>query len=330
MRLPRPRRVVATATAASLALAVLAACGGSDDKKVANPKGLEKPLLNVGVVPVPDSAPLVIAEQKGFFKEEGITIKRKVIKASPEATPLLSSGSMDLALLNYVSTFAAQDKGAIKFKLIADSYEGVNNSFALLTAKGSSIKDIRGLKGKKVGVPALKSITDLLLAINVKTNSMNPDKDLKITPIPLPNMATALKQGQVDAVAAVEPFVTNLQSQQGAQRISDLISGPTQKFPIAGWGGTEEFAQKNPKTVAAFQRAIGKALEVAAANRNEVTKVIPTYTQIPAQTASTITLGSFPRTLSTSRLERVAVLMKEYGYLTKDLDVKQLTVAEQK
>jgi NitT/TauT family transport system substrate-binding protein len=329
MRFSRLGQAVAVATITAM---TLAACGdsGSDSDKTPNPQGLEKPVLNVGVVPVPDSAPLAIAMQKGFFAQEGLTIKRQVIKASPEATPKLINGSMDLALLNYVSTFVAQDKGAAKFKLLTDSYQGTNNSFALLTGKDSKIKELSELKGKKIAVPAPKSITDLLLAVTLKANGVDRDKDVQVVPVPLPSMGAALKQGTVDAVATVEPFVTNIQAEQGARRLADLVNGPTKDFPIAGWGGTDKFAEKNPKTVAAFQRAISKALNLAASNRNEVTRTIPTYTEIPAKTASLITLGSYPTTLSDTRLQRVADLLTEYGYVRAKPNIAQMMVAPPK
>lgn len=315
------------AVAASLVLS--AACGSGSGSGANNPKGLEKPVLNVGVVPVPDSAPLAIAQRRGYFKDEGLTVKTRPIRASPDATPMLLNGSMDLALLNYVSTFTAEDKGAVDFRLVADSYQGSNGSFAVLSGPDSSVQGLAGLKGRKIAVPARKSITDLLLAVQLKNAGLDPEKDVTVVPVPLPNMGAALKQGTVDAVAAVEPFVTDIQAAQGGHLLADLITGPTEDFPISGWGGTAKFAAKNPKTVAAFQRAITRATKVAA-DRGAVTQVIPTYTQIPAGTAGKISLGAYPTSLDAPKLQKVAALMEQYGYLQKAPDVKKMIVAPPK
>ncbi|MFC5180693.1 ABC transporter substrate-binding protein [Actinomadura harenae] len=315
------------AVAAGLVLSATAC--GSSGSGADNPQGLEKPVLNIGVVPVPDSAPLAIAQQKGFFKDEGLTVRTRPIKASPEATPMLLNGSLDLALLNYVSTFTAQDKGAVDFRLAADSYQGTNGSFAVLTAQDSDVQGLAGLKGRKIAVPAVKSITDLLLAVQLKHAGLDPGKDVTVVPIPLPNMGAALKQGVVDAVAAVEPFVTDIQANQGGYLLADLVTGPTDEFPISGWGGTATFAQKHPKTIAAFQRAIARATKVAA-NRAAVTQVIPTYTQIPAGTAGKISIGAFPTSLDAAKLQKVAALMEQYGYLQKAPDVRKMIVASPK
>src|SRR5690606_4455125 len=127
----------------------------------------------------------------------------------------------------------------------------------------------------------------------------------------------ALESGQVDAAAMVEPFIT-VASKAGARIVVDQMTGPTEDFPIAGWLTTESIANKYPKTLAAFQRALHKAQELVANDRKIVDEVLPKYTKIDAATAAVIALGSYPTSLSEARLQRVADLMKEYGYLKTD------------
>ncbi|WP_158587851.1 ABC transporter substrate-binding protein [Actinomadura logoneensis] len=306
-----------------LGLAAVAACLALSAAGCGSSEGLEKPVLTVGVVPVPDSAPLAIAQQRGYFKDEGLTVKIRPVKASPDATPLLLNGSLDLALLNYVSTFTAQDKGTAAFRVVADSYRGSNGSFAVLTGTAPGVQGLAGLRGRKIAVPAVRSVTDLLLAVQLRNAGLDRDKDVTVVPVPLPNMGAALRQGTVDAVAAAEPFVTDIQAAHGGHLLSDLVTGPTEDFPISGWGGTAKFAEKNPRTVAAFQRAIARANR-AAADRATVTRAIPTYTQIPAVTAAKISLGAYPTRLDAAKLQQVATLMTQYGYLQNTPDVRKM------
>lgn len=312
-------RAVAAALVTTLAVSACGS-GGSGDQS-ASPNGLEKDTLNVGIVPVPDAAPLYIAIQKGYFKEEGLTVKPQVITASPEATAKLVNGSMDLALFNYVALFVAQDKGAAKFKVVSNSFQATNNSFAVMAGKDSGITSPAQLKGKKVAVAALQSITHLLMTTALAEHGLK-EEDVKAVPMPLPNMEAALKQGSVDAIAAVEPFVSSSQK-GGAKNVLDLVDGPNKDFPIAGWAGTEEWYSKYPKTAAAFQRAMTKALQTAS-NREEVVKVIPTYSKIPAEVASTISLGTYPATIDPQQLQRVADVLSKFGYIKNEIDVNQV------
>ncbi|RJL31685.1 ABC transporter substrate-binding protein [Bailinhaonella thermotolerans] len=326
MRLGRAGLVALT-----LALSLTAtACGGGSDsaKSGDNPKGLEKTNLNIGLVPVPDSAAAVIADQKGFFKEEGLTVKFTPIPVSGAATPLMQNGSMDFALLNYVSTFMTQGQGAVKFKFVSDAYQGVPKGFALLAKKDSKIQTAKDLKGKKVAVPAPQSITHLLAQSAAQADGIGKD-DFEAVKVGLPEMIGQLDKGTVDAIAAVEPFITEAQKKIGARIVADLVSGPTADFPVAGWGGLASFVDKNPKTVAAFQRALAKALKVAQ-DRQEVVKVIPSYTTIKADTVSIIALGTYPTTLEPARLQRVADMLDQFGYLKNKLDVQQMMAPQPK
>ena len=52
------------------------------------------------------------------------------------------------------------------------------------------------------------------------------------------------------------------------------------------------------------------------------------YTKIPPPVASVINLGAYPTSLSASRIQRVADLMTDFGYLTKKVDVASLLVPQ--
>jgi NitT/TauT family transport system substrate-binding protein len=107
----------------------------------------------------------------------------------------------------------------------------------------------------------------------------------------------------------------------------DTMAGAAADFPIAGWGVTDTFARDNPHTIAAFQRAMAKAQQLAATDRTIVTNILPTYTKIDAKIAPLISLGAYPTTLNPIRLQRVADLMQANGLLTKRLDVTPMILA---
>ena len=131
----------------------------------------------------------------------------------------------------------------------------------------------------------------------------------------------------VDAVQAIEPFGTQMARSMGARMVADLSSGPTAQFPIAGYAATTKFAGKNPKTVAAFQRALVKG-EGMAADRKLVEQIVPTYAKgIDANVAATMSYGTYPTSLDATRLQRVPDVMQQFGYITTKMDVKPLLLA---
>ncbi len=69
-RLPGRIRVLCVAAAAALLAAGCSGSGGSG-----SPGGLEKTTLKIAAVPAMDSAGLYIAQQRGFFAQEGLHVQ---------------------------------------------------------------------------------------------------------------------------------------------------------------------------------------------------------------------------------------------------------------
>ncbi|GAA1629390.1 ABC transporter substrate-binding protein [Nonomuraea maheshkhaliensis] len=280
--------------------------------------------LLIGQYPGADSAPLFIAMERGFFKEEGLNVKQEPIQAPQAVLPKLSNGTMDVVLGSYATILTIQEAGTEKFKYIADSYQGAAGAFGIMVKKGSTIKDVAGLKGKKVGVNALAGLGVLTMNPHFKIAGLDPKTDIQYVEVPTTNWLSSLDKGDVDAVWMTDPYVSEAKKTLGATMLLDTMSGPTDGLPITGWAATEKWVSENPKTLAAFQRAMAKAQNIAATDRSAVTKVLPTFTKIPAETAATINLGNYPTTLSADRIQRVADLMLDAGMLKKQIDVKSM------
>ncbi|MEU7985587.1 ABC transporter substrate-binding protein [Streptosporangium canum] len=318
-------RLAGRAVVAGLAAVLtLSACGGSDAKTdTASASGLEKTKITIGALPIPDSAALYIANKRGFFQKEGLTVDIQVVQGGAQAQQGLFGGSLDATQTNYVSTFLAASAGN-KPKIISDLYQATPNSFNLMVAKDSSIKSPADLKGKKIAVNSLRNIGTLSVTSVLKTHGLT-DKDVEFLEFPFPDMAGKLEQGVVDAAWMTEPHLTAVQKNIGAQKLADTMVDSTADFPIAGVIVTEDFANKNPKTVAAFQRAVAEAQKISASDRKAVEEILPTYTKgIDPATAAVITLGTFPTSLDATRLQRVADLMLEQGLLKSKIEAKSL------
>ncbi|WP_160150247.1 ABC transporter substrate-binding protein [Nonomuraea solani] len=311
-----------------MATLVITGCSSSGDPASTSgaASGMKTDLL-IGQYPGADSAPLFIAMERGFFKEEGLNVKQEPIQAPQAVLPKLSNGTMDVVLGSYATILTIQEAGTEKFKYIADSYQGAAGAFGIMVKKDSPIKDVVGLKGKKIGVNALAGLGVLTMNPHMKIAGIDPTKDIKYVEVPTTNWLSSLDKGDVDAVWMTDPYVSQAKKELGATMLLDTMSGPTDGLPITGWAATEKWVGENPKTLAAFQRAMAKAQNIAATDRAAVTKVLPTFTKIPAETAATINLGAYPTTLSAQRIQRVADLMLDAGMLKQKIDVNSMIYA---
>ncbi len=310
----------------AVATLALAACGSSNTGSSASGGGLEKTTITVGVLAIADVAGLYIANQKGYFKEEGLTVKPDILQSTQFAIPKLLSGGLDLALGNYFSILSATEKTNDKFRFVSDTFQAKSDVFDIVVPKDSPIQSVKDLKGKKVSIAALNSIGELAVGSTLRVAGLDPKADVTFMPMAFPQAPAALKAGQIDAAWLTEPFLTGVQKDMGARKIADTMTGAMADFPIAGWTATEDWTKKYPKTMAAFQRAILKGQQDASADRKAVEQVLPNYSPIKPEVASVINLGAYPTSLSATRIQRVADLMVEYGYLSKKMDVTPLLV----
>ncbi|MFD1935240.1 MULTISPECIES: ABC transporter substrate-binding protein [Nonomuraea] len=310
------------AALAIVLVSALAACGGGGgDGATAQ----EKTTLTVGVVPVPSSAPLFIAEKNGFFKAEGLTVKTEIIQAPQAVMPKILNGSMDAFLTSYVSLLAINDSGAAKLKLFQHVQTAAPGIASVVVPKDSPVKSAADLKGKTVGVNVLRALGQTVTNAHLQQAGLKPE-DVKFVAVPFADQLTALSTKKIDAAWLVEPFLSAAKK-DGAVEIIDTTSGPTDGLPLDAWGVSEDWLAKNPKTAAAFHRALAKAQQIASTDREAINAVIPTYTQIPAETAAAMKLGQFSADVDKGEFQKLADLLHGYGYLKAKPDVTTLIPA---
>ncbi|MFF3443539.1 ABC transporter substrate-binding protein [Streptosporangium sp. NPDC002721] len=309
-----------------MALVTVTGCAAGEPAGDAGGSGPEKVRINVGTIPVLDTAPLQIAVEKGLFKKQGLDVTLSTLAGGAEAIPKLKGGSLDVSFGNYVSFFGAHAKGVIDLKIVSDGFQSAPRTHTIMVAKDSPIQGVADLKGRTIAVNTKRNIATMLAQVAAKTHGIEFDEDKSFVEFPFPEMEGVLKAGTADAVVVVEPFGTFIGRSIGARLLWDLSQGPTADFPIAGYAVTSEFAKANPRTVAAFQQAMAEA-KALAADRANVVAVLPKYTKITADAAADLAIGGFPTTLDATRLQRVTDTMRESGLLDETLDVRDLIVA---
>jgi len=333
LNVPRLFRRPLILAIAALALG-LSACSssGSSASSAASGTGSaasgtpEQQNITVGVLPSADSVTVQIAQDKGFFKQQGLNVKVVPETTTNDGTQGLLSHTMDFTTENYVGMFS-QEKAVkgLNLKIVADDGQSSPNLWVLLVAKDSNLTSLSQLKGKKVGFPAKGFNFGSMAADILMAPYHLSSKDFTTVVLPFPATQQALAKHTVDAIFTTEPFITVSEAATGDRVLEDMLSGPLAGFPTSCWGTTASFVQQNPKTVAAFQRAMTQASQVAATDtayvRSELPKFIP---GMKSTIANVITLPTYNTTLTLARMQRVADVMIRLGQLPKDFDVKSM------
>lgn len=149
--------------------------------------------------PITEVMPLLVEEDKGFYRAHGIDLQYVSGAGSADAIRNILGGQADVAFTDPGTFFAALDKGE-KLRAIYDIYP--QNVFNVVALQGSGITKPADLKGKKIGVYSLASGTRQALQVLLHSAGL-AETDVTVVVTGLLNFAP-LMQGQVDATAATD------------------------------------------------------------------------------------------------------------------------------
>lgn len=135
------------------------------------------------------------------------------IKASAQSTggtaqnlQLLAKGEAEVIFADGLYFFAYEGKGMFEGKPMKNLRALVPlyaEPIHFLVAKGSSIKTIQDLKGKRVSVGAVGSGTEVTVRTILKCAGLDPDKDIKPENLGLSDTASAFADNNIDAALTV-------------------------------------------------------------------------------------------------------------------------------
>jgi NitT/TauT family transport system substrate-binding protein len=260
-----------------------------------------------------DTAGLQVAIKEGYFKAAGLNVTVKSVAQSTVAIPDLLHGSIDIiGGGNYVSFLEAQANGTFPVEFLAPAVNCSTNDYGVAAMPSSGITKPSQLAGKTVAVNLTQNIQTLTTDAVLKGEGVGA---VKYVEIPFPDMVSALKSGKVDAISAVEPFLSAALA-AGAKLVTSTCTGSAANFPLSGYITTQTWAQKNPAAAKAFTAALEKGNAYADANPSVVRSVLPSYTTITPAAAATVPLGNYPSSLDAATLQRITTLMKGAGLAT--------------
>ena len=211
--------------------------------------------ITFGTVLLEPSLPLFVAENQNLFVRNGLDVTFKIYDVGLNAATGLVNGEVDMAspVAEYVLVGKIFDHK--KIQAIA-SIDKVDYAF-VIGRKDRGIEKVSDLKGKKIGV-VRGTILEFQLGRFLELNRVNP-ADVTLVHGTLPQSASAIVNGDVDAVMSIPPFTASIQKQLGpnaalwsAQNIQPFYS-----LVLA----SNEWIKQHPQTVERFLRAMKQAEE---------------------------------------------------------------------
>lgn len=226
--------------------------------------------------------PTMLAESLGEFKKAGVEVEIVQFKGGSESLKAVMGGSADVAsgYFDHCVNLAARGQHLQAF-VVYDRFPG----FALVVSPkhNDTVKSIKDLAGKKVGVSAPGSSTDFFLKYILRKNGVDPNS-IGVIGVGLGATAiAAMEQGQIDAAIMLDPAVTVLANKYSDLKI--LSDTRSQKDTLAVFGGeypggalyaTADWIKAHEKDVQAMTNAIVSTLKwIHSHSAEEITAKMP-------------------------------------------------------
>ncbi|RJX29681.1 MAG: hypothetical protein C4531_10185 [Desulfurivibrio sp.] len=244
-----PRTAIALLTAVAFVLAGMIGCSREKDQG-ALPE-LEEIVL--AVTPWPASAALYVALEKGYFREEGLSVTTQSHVSGHLGLEAVLAGRADLATSGETPIARRALDG--KPLMIVATVAEIDRAIMVIARKDRGISSADHLRGKKIGLVA-GTTADFFLHIYLTTSYINP-REVRIVNLATGRIVEALLNGEVDAVSTWSPYTGILRD----ELVGNACIVYNENLYTMTWNitATRDFVKNNPERLRKFLRALVRA-----------------------------------------------------------------------
>ncbi len=247
--------------------------------------------LKVALLPILDTLPFHVAQDKGYFDRYGIAVTAVPVSSGLERDQLMQAGAID-GMLNEMATTANFNREGIQVQIILSARKAYPHYplFRLLSAPGSGLSSPADLKGIPIGVSKntiIEYVTDRLLA----ANGLAPDQVAKKSVPVIPERYQLLLQGQVKAATLPDPLAKSA-LEAGAGAVIDDAAHP--RYSVSVLSFSIQALKNKTDTVRQFTKAWNQAAQDLNADPESYRRLLLQKIRVPKNIQQTYRIPPFP------------------------------------
>jgi ABC-type nitrate/sulfonate/bicarbonate transport system substrate-binding protein len=224
--------------------------------------------VTISTLPIYTPALLFVAQEKGYFRDNGLDVTIKLFQTGPLGLEEMKAGRVDIA---HVGDFVLVDeilKGGKSLRCLGSIVAAEINH--LLASKDHGIYQPVDLKGKRLGI-AQGTIAEFFLGRFLISNNLSLS-DVKVINLSPSEMPGALAHDRVDAVMVWDPVTYEVKKRLG-EKIITWPGQSGQKFynPLVT---TDEFLQTRAMVVERLLQALAEAETFLKSHRKESMDIV--------------------------------------------------------
>jgi NitT/TauT family transport system substrate-binding protein len=234
---------------------------------------------------------LFVAKDQGMLTKHGLDIEMSLAQNGSVISAALVADSAQIGGPTPTVLLQANEQGLDLVEIAGTGNYPLQGSSGIIARADSGIKTAKDLVGKKVGVPGLGGIIDVLSKKWVQTNGADYHA-VNWIELTFPQMGDALKTGLADAVASVDPFYSRIIDSKAGYQMGDYSSViPPGTVPVV-FASTRSWAAKNGAVIKELRAALKEAELFIRdpANLSSARDSLARYTKLPPQVAATLAI----------------------------------------
>jgi len=287
------------------------------------PLQTEDTSLKVGLLPVLDVLPLYVAEQNGYFADEGIQVEAVPVKSAQERDVLLQTGQADGVLTDLPSTVLFnQDTARVKAVYTSRRPYPDAPMFRILAGPGTELSTPSDLSGVPVGISqntVIEYLTDRIL----EAEGVLPEDVAVLEVSAIPVRFEQLMNGNIQAATLPDPLASAAMA-AGAKLIADDSQYPEVAQSVLTFS-TDALTAK-PGTVRKFLAAWNKAVAELNANPEKYGNLLIEQGRVPEAVRESYQMPPFPEAGVPTEAEVADIVqwMQEKGLLKRAIPYQEL------
>jgi len=269
-----------------------------------------------------------IAKDQGFFEKRGLDVELILAPQGGAIIEGLVSGSAEIGTPTPTVFLQAIDGGIDTVAIAATNAFPEKSKSGVLARSEESIHSAQDLVGKKVGVPGINGLLDVVFRQWLVGKGIDT-KQVTYVEASFPQMSDMLRSGTVDAVVAVDPFYSRIIDQKTGYLVDNYTSVLPDGTIASVYSAMGKWATANADAVKAFQRALAEAAAFSKdeANAKSVQDSIARYTKLPPVVVASLPIPNLVAQIKPSDLDFWIAVMKQRGMLSGTPDPARAVVA---
>lgn len=291
-------------------------------------KSHESKSVRAASLPIIATLPEYIAIDYHLFEKEGLDYQQNSFRSSNDMVNAIVAKQIDiLPSVSIVPIIHLEIQSPGKVRLFSHTTMTSKDSIDSIVIKNeSSIKTLKDLKGKKIGVFPGTSATNMLKFFLKKNNVAV--QEIHFIPLPPPAQYSSLESGAIDALFSYEPITTIATASTKFRTLQTAIySSLLSPSPFGCSVIAREYEKNNPQTASKVIRVIEAANQHMFTNRKEAETSILNHMKVPGNITKEVHfVGVTPvNQVDVTNLQDFIDLLYDIGEIPEKIDAHRLT-----